>query len=212
MLVRAPQAIRRGTAVSLLGILALLVMASVQARPGRSAQPLATGTLLVARRGLPDPNFSETVVLLLGYGPGGAAGLVVNRPSDVELGALASRIGGLDGRSDPLYIGGPVPGEDLFVLLRAEEPPAGTELVFEGVYSSRDEAVLGRLGSEGFPAARLRVYAGYAGWAPGQLDHEIERGDWLTVAPDEESIFTSRPKDTWRRLVPPIPTERAGLL
>jgi len=201
--------IPRAAAASLLGLLALFVP-SAHAIPGRSARPLEAGTLLVARRGLPDPNFAETVVLLLGYGPGGAVGLVVNRPSDVELGALAPRIEGLDGRSDHLYIGGPVEGEDLFVLVRAEEPPAGTEPVFEGVYVAQDEAVLKRLGSAGVPPARLRVYAGYAGWAPGQLENEIERGDWFTVAPDEESIFTSRPKETWQRLVPPIPTERAS--
>ena len=53
------------------------------------------------------------------------------------------------------------------------------------------------------------MYAGYAGWAPGQLDAELERGDWHAAPPDEESIFTSRPTETWHRLVPPIPTERA---
>ena len=200
--------IPRAAAASLLGLLALCVT-SAPALPGRAARPLETGALLVARRGLPDPNFSETVVLVLGYGPGGAVGLVVNRPSDVELGALAPRIEGLDGRSDRLYIGGPVQGEDLFVLVRAEEPPVGTEPVFEGVYVGHDEEVLKRLGSADLPPARLRVYAGYAGWAPGQLENEIERGDWYTVPPDEESIFTSRPKETWQRLVPPIPTERA---
>ena len=195
---------------SLLGLLAVLG-ASGEARPVRSGPPLETGTLLVARRGLPDPNFSETVVLLLGYGPGGAVGLVVNRPSDVELGALASRIEGLDGRSDHLYVGGPVKGENLFVLVRAKAQPAGTEPVFEGVYVGHDDEVLKRLGSEDVPVSRLRVYAGYAGWAPGQLENEIERGDWFTVAPDEESIFTSRPKETWSRLIPPIPTERAAI-
>ena len=204
------RSIQGAAAASLLVLLLAFSVTSVApARPARSGRALEAGTLLVARRGLPDPNFSETVVLLLGYGPGGAVGLVVNRPSDVELGALASRIEGLDGRSDRLYIGGPVKGENLFLLVRADEPPAGAERVFENVYVSHEAELLKRLGSSGIPAERLRVYAGYAGWAPGQLDNEIERGDWFAVAPDQESIFTPHPKETWRRLVPPIPTERA---
>jgi len=211
-----PQPVRRGAFALLLGIAGVAAPPDAPAFETRTAPPsarpkLAPGTFLVARRDLPDPNFAETVVLLLGYGPGGALGLVVNRPSDVELSSLAPRIVGFDDRDDPLYIGGPVPGEELYVLVRGDTPPAGAEPVFDGVYASRSPEVLERLAEERIPAGRLRVYAGYAGWAPGQLDNEVERGDWHLLAAEEDSIFTSRPRETWHRLVPPLPTQQAAL-
>jgi len=171
---------------------------------------LEAGVFLVARRGLPDSNFTETVLLLLSYGPGGALGLVLNRPSDVELSVLTPRISDFADRDDPLYIGGPVPGDELFVLVRDDAPPDGAERVFGGVWASHDPEFLRRVAREGVPRDRLRVYAGYAGWAPGQLDRELERGDWHVVVPDEQTIFAPRPVETWKKLLPPIPTEQAG--
>lgn len=204
---------KRRAFASLLGS---AVLASVLAAPDdgrRFATPAASpaigpGTLLVARRGLPDPNFTETVVLVLSYGPGGALGVVVNRPSDVELSSLAPKIEALQGRSDPLYIGGPVPGEELFVLVRTDGERDDADRVFDGVYASGDPQVLERLARERVPPERMRVYAGYSGWSPGQLDNEIERGDWHLLEADEESIFTAKPRETWNRLIPPSATEQ----
>jgi putative transcriptional regulator len=170
----------------------------------------AAGKFLVARRDMPDPNFARTVVLLLDYGMHGALGLVINRPSHVLLSTLAPEIEGLEARTDPIYVGGPVPSDQPFILFRDEDPPEGSKPVFQRVHVSRSAEVLGRLVA-GEDSHDLRVFAGYAGWAPGQLDNELARGDWHVVEADEGSVFSGDPDDVWEALVPPEPTQQARL-
>ncbi|HXV76137.1 MAG TPA: YqgE/AlgH family protein [Candidatus Polarisedimenticolaceae bacterium] len=184
--------------------------------PRRAAPPTAwvtartaagPGRFLVAHREMLDPNFAETVVLLVDHDANGALGLVINRPSELTLSALSSEIEGLRGRDDPVYVGGPVPGGPIFVLIRDDAVAGDAKRVIDGVYLSRDQAILEHL--TGRPADEFRVYAGYAGWAPGQLDHELERGDWHVVPAAADWVFDPRPAEVWRRLVPPEPSRQA---
>ncbi len=162
---------------------------------------LATGRLLVASKQLRDPNFAETVVLLLNYGERGARGVIINRPTDVKLATMFPEIRGLHRRMDTVYLGGPVQRTRLVMLLRSDRPRAGAEHVVDDIHVSTSRRVLfdalGRAGS----TAPVRVYAGYAGWAPGQLDREVARGSWHVLPADADAVFSTTPDEVWRELI-----------
>lgn len=184
-------------AVTLASLLALGPGAA--ARPG--APKPAKGVLLVASPDLGDPNFARSVVLLLEYGQGGAVGVIVNRKTSIRLAALVPEVDALKRRPDTVFLGGPVLWNALLVLVRSAKAPAGSERVLGDVHvlTGRD-AVRRTLGSS-VPAARLRAYAGHAGWGAGQLDGEIERGDWLVVPGTADVVFASDPAAVWPALI-----------
>ena len=186
--------------------IALTLLALAAPSPGATssvslaASRLAAGKFLVAKRSLWDPNFSHTVVLLLEHGPQGAMGLVVNRPSEMKLSALLPEIE-LGERPDVLYQGGPVALGHVFVLIRSERELEEARHVFDDIYVSGSRGLLERLLGDGIPEERLRVYAGHAGWAPGQLEHEVARDDWLVVGASAETVFNQAPSEVWPRLI-----------
>ena len=161
----------------------------------------AKGRFLVASHRLADPNFSETVVLLLAYEPTGALGIVINRPTRVRLGSVLREVEELRDRPDPVYLGGPVAGNQLLVLIRAAQQPESSEAIFEGVYVSGSTAAVRKaLGKTG-KGNRVRGYAGYAGWGPGQLDREVARGDWYVTAGDATVIFEMKASAIWPKMI-----------
>jgi putative transcriptional regulator len=161
----------------------------------------AKGRFLVASHSLADPNFSETVVLLLAYEPTGAMGVIINRPADVRLGSVLRDVEELRDRPDPVYLGGPVAGNLLLVLIRAARQPESSEAIFEGVYVSGSRAALRKALSKAGKRNRVRGYAGHAGWGPGQLDREIARGDWQVTAADAAMVFATTPSAIWPELI-----------
>ena len=166
-----------------------------------SDKELAQGKFLVAARRLKDPNFHETVVLLLRYGTDGASGVVINRPLKVKLSAVFPDLKELAQREDALYFGGPVELNKIMFLARSGKPPEGALQVFNDVYvsSSRDE--LQRLLKKAGKDERFRIYAGYAGWAPRQLENECHRGDWHVLKADTETIFDKKSSEIWQELI-----------
>jgi putative transcriptional regulator len=152
------------------------------------------GQLLLASPALQDPNFMRTVVLVSLHSDEGAMGLVLNRPSAVTVGEAVPQLEQAVSDSERVYVGGPVQPTSVVFLVEFLDPaPAGL-------------LVLGRIG---FPApnaaidelveasGRGRVFAGYAGWGEGQLDAEIEQGDWIAHAALPEDVFTDVPEDLW---------------
>lgn len=171
-----------------------LLPAAVSADP-RPAQ----GKFLVATDVVQGELFAETVVLLLHYDETGAFGLVVNRPTDVELGELLADEDGLADYRGTLFWGGPVQMDSLRALLYTDDPPDEAEKIIESVYLvAFDDAV--ELGPT--DPARLRLYIGYAGWAPGQLDYELTRGSWRILPATREHVFADTPRDLWKQLSP----------
>lgn len=170
-------------------------------QPGREVivRQLAAGTMLVASRNLPDPNFTDTVVLLIQYDGDGAAGLVVTRPSPVPLSRVlpdADPTGMLGTRA---FVGGPVSPETVLALSRSA--CAGCREVTRGVHLVNErEALRARL-SEGADDRRLRVYAGYAGWSAEQLEAEVRKGAWRVVDGDAAAVFDREPETLWRRML-----------
>jgi len=169
--------------------------------PG-SREELAKGKFLVASRRLQDSNFRETVVLLIDYGLDGAMGLVINRPSTVKLATVFPDIKELKQRKDTIYVGGPVAVNQMLMLIRSSKVPEDATAVAPDVYISSSWKVLERLmKKKATKDQRFRLFAGYAGWSPSQLDFERTRGDWHVIKADAESVFSQNPSELWPELI-----------
>jgi putative transcriptional regulator len=164
----------------------------------------AAGRFLVATTQLDGPVFRQTVVLLVAADETGAMGLVVNRPAPAD----RSGRGGSAEAARGLFIGGPVMAGSLFVLFRddrtAGEIGVDAGHVVDDVFVTTSADRLEALVKDGLDPARVRVYAGYAGWGPGQLEGEIARGDWKVQAATGAEIFTDRVEALWERLAGPM--------
>ena len=165
------------------------------------ANELARGVFLTASRNLLDPNFSQTVVLLLDYGAEGALGLIINRPTDIELAAVLPDLVSLEGRGDLVFVGGPVGRDHLVVLIRSAVAPAQSGLVVGDVYVTGSVDVLREFLDPAVVDAEFHAYAGYAGWGPGQLDGEVSRGDWHVSPADSETVFELPASQMWPALI-----------
>jgi putative transcriptional regulator len=159
-----------------------------------------TGRLLVAEPMLGDPNFDRSVVLILQHTPEGALGLVLNRPTDVPVAEALPAWGDLVTDPAVLHVGGPVEEQSGWCLARAREPDTLSGFV----------PVLGDLGlvdleldpdhvSEAFSAVRL--YAGYSGWGPGQLEFELSQDAWFVADADPEDPFLPDGPALWKRIL-----------
>ncbi len=155
----------------------------------RSTAPLSKGKFLVAGKNLKGSVFSGSVILLVDYGWHGAVGLVINRPTKVKLSMALPDLKGVKGRPDRVYWGGPVATNRLTFLFRSRGHVKGAEHVFRDIYVSSSLDVLERVIAGGKDAGVLRVYGGYAGWAPRQLEGEIARGGWRVMGADDEVVF-----------------------
>jgi putative transcriptional regulator len=173
-------------------------------RAADQGQKLGAGVFLVATHRITDPRFSKSVILLTQYSPQGAMGVIINRPTEHRLTDLLPEIEALEGRSDRLFFGGPVAVNAIVVLLETAEEVKleHTERVFGDVYfSGNPEAFAYVIGREKENEA-IRGYAGYAGWAAGQLEGEIARGDWSILGADASTVFRKEPSTVWNELSP----------
>lgn len=168
----------------------------------RHVQPtaeLAQGTFLVASRSLGDPNFSETVILVLAYDRHGAMGVIINRPTQVTLSMVLPELEGLPRGKEAVYLGGPVSVDQMLLLLRSATRPEDAHQVFADIYASASRTLLRKTTEDA--GASMRVYVGYAGWAPGQLEQEVSRGDWHVTTAEAEMIFDRAPAEIWPALI-----------
>ena len=152
------------------------------------------GQLLIAGPGLLDPNFWRTVVLVVEHSDEGALGLVLNRRSETSVEEAATELAEVVESHEPLFIGGPVQPSAVIVLGRFEDPGEAALLAFD------DVGVLGTASSAEELAAGLRTtraFVGHSGWGPGQLDAEVERGDWILEPARLEDAFTREPEQLW---------------
>ncbi len=161
----------------------------------------AKGKFLVADRNLLDRNFSKTVILLTDYHQNGATGLIINRPTELKLSKAFPEMEKLRHRTDILYFGGPVAKGHMHLLIRSEDQPEGSRRVFDKIFVSSSHAVLQKMIDNAAGGATFRVYAGYAGWSPGQLDRELSRGDWHVLQADAKTIFDKPSSEIWPELI-----------
>jgi putative transcriptional regulator len=163
--------------------------------------PALRGKLLVATPALTDPNFDRTVVLILEHGgDGGALGIVLNRPTATPIVDAIPDWATLTTAPAVLYVGGPVGVGTIIALAqsRTDDAPLGTELV-------SDRLVAVDLASDPEPLApavsALRIWTGYAGWAPGQLEQEVAQEAWFVVEAADGDATTSDPNALWRSVL-----------
>lgn len=162
-----------------------------------------TAILLVARADLPDSNFRDSVVLVMnniGPAPGG---LIINRPTRIAVSRLFPDLERLAQMDAKVYFGGPVAIGSVSFLFRADTPVENATQVLDGIYVSTSLELLRKLLSRDKPMEGLRVFIGYSGWAPGQLESEIARGGWTLAPADPDAIFGRRSEHPWpERQVP----------
>ena len=184
-------------------VVCLILLLPLVILPAQADVAPASGRMLIASHDLSDPNFSQTVILLVEHDEGGSMGVVVNRPTSVSVQEALPQfedLGDYDGR---LFFGGPVEVGSLVILFRSSETPEGAKQVLGDIHVSSNAAILEKLSEQGLGYSHLRLYAGYAGWHAGQLDMEIAGGGWHVVAGEAGLVFDDRPADLWPRLVPP---------
>jgi len=156
--------------------------------------------LLLSMPQLQDPNFTRTVVLLCDYGPDGAFGLVLNRPTDMPASAMVRLEPPVTGGNDlPLWIGGPVEPERGWILLGAR-PAEDFKFIRDGLFLSTSQTLLREV-LEASPAPRARIIAGYAGWGPGQLDDELAHSSWLLSDIDLDLVFDTPADQMWETAI-----------
>jgi putative transcriptional regulator len=189
-------------------VLSLLVLSLLLAVPpaAMAAEEAANSIFLVARRGLPDPNFRETVVLVTQPRLGGPFGVIINRPLDQRLSEVFTEFESLKKRKDVLYFGGPVKPDGLVFLVRATTPPPRALTVLQDVYFTGDTEVIEKLLRRRNPTEGLKVFAGFSGWGPGQLQREIGRGDWHILPANTATVFEKDASRIWPELI-----KRAGV-
>jgi putative transcriptional regulator len=170
-----------------------------QPRPGMLRQ-LAPGKLLVAARNLPDPNFSDAVVLLVDLNDRGAMGIIVNRPTQAKLTEILPGLAGSTA-AGTAYFGGPVQVSGVLALLRSELARTDCRKVAADVYLVNTREVLDEVLRAGAGPDRFRVYAGYAGWEAGQLQREAALGAWHVFEGDPDVVFDPQPDSVWQRQI-----------
>jgi putative transcriptional regulator len=159
-----------------------------------------TGRLLVAAPTLKDPNFDRAVVLVLDHDDDGSLGVVLNRPTDLEVADVLPTWADLAAAPDVVFQGGPVAVDSALGV--AVVPGDGEPLGWR--------QVAGRLGLVDLDAppellaaelGGLRIFAGYAGWSEGQLEGELGEGSWYVVDAEPGDAFTTDPEELWRSVL-----------
>jgi putative transcriptional regulator len=163
--------------------------------------PPAKGRFLVATERMGDPRFAEAVILLVEHGRGGATGLIINRPTEMKLSEVLPDLGTPAVPDRPVYFGGPVDVTRLSILIQSEGEPVDAARVFGNVYATGSRKSLEQLLSGEADSGTFRIYAGYAGWAPQQLEREITAGAWHVTEADTASVFVKEASRVWPDLI-----------
>jgi len=162
--------------------------------------------LLVASPGLYDPNFRKTVVLVAEHNEEGALGLVLNHPAEVTVHETVPPLAEVTQPEDLLFIGGPVQPTDVVILADLGDPERLDLPVMGGI-----GILSGVLEDDALADARaIRVFAGYSGWGPGQLERELEEDSWLTLPALPSDAFAD-PEQLWADVVRRLGREHAFL-
>ena len=179
------------------GLVAGLAMAGAAA--AQQHEP-PNSLLLVAKPELADPNFRRTVVLVTQAEDASTVGVILNRPLGTRLSELLPEEAASANYREPVFFGGPVMRRAIVALFRSESPPRAPAFhVLRGVYLTMHPDNIRRLLAD--PARRYRLYAGFSGWAPRQLEGEFARDDWHVLPADEDAVFRKNPEGLWEELM-----------
>src|SRR6185312_11465047 len=121
--------------------------------------------------------------------------------SDLTIQKALKAVAGAEKRTDPVYVGGPVDLPVVFGLLRAKSAPTGVSQVKDDLYLVSSKQSIAAAMAAGHPPSELRIFIGYSGWGPGQLEREVQRGGWFIFDYDESLVFDDHPDTLWNRLI-----------
>ena len=152
------------------------------------------GQLLISSPILHDPNFRRTVVLMTHHDDDGAMGIVLSRPADILVAEAVPELAVLPGVDERVFVGGPVQPEAVVVLIEHEDEPE-TPIVGSVAFMPADSDL------DELDTVRARVFAGYSGWGPGQLEAELEEGSWIVVRAEPGDVFAPDPDELWRNVL-----------
>lgn len=167
----------------------------------RRSDDLGAGKLLVVPRDFADPNFADSVVLLVHYGEDGAVGVMINRRTHLPVSRVLGDLKSAGKYSDPVFLGGPVEIETVLALRQSRTELPGASRVLGNVYLLSRKEELETALAAGVGSSELRIYLGYCGWSPGQLENEVKRGDWYIFDGSEELVFDPKPSTLWSRMI-----------
>lgn len=171
--------------------------------PARTGAVVEKGALLIASESMQDPRFRQSVILLVSHSPrGGTLGFVINQPTEHQLSTESLGAPQESAEEAVVYYGGPVELNQLALLFECESPGAARS-VKPGLCVAVSRSEIGDALARREGDARMRVYAGYAGWSPGQLAAEIVRGGWRVSPFAPGVVFSDTPESLWRDLKPP---------
>lgn len=208
MLIHASQYLLTGALLSIVAVLIpenRLTAADVttpESKPHSQVESHpAKGMLLIARRGMPDPRFRQTVILLATHDAGGSLGLILNRASTTKLGYLIPRLNDIDKLGHRVYFGGPVGIDSLKYLVRSSDPLEDTLHIMDDLYFGGNRVTLEHMLKVNKPVSEFRIYLGYAGWGPDQLTGELNRHDWHLRKAETEEIFSHQVGSMWHNYI-----------
>ena len=185
---------------ALTGLVACIVLSGAVAPPQERVAALERGVLLYAMPGLRDPNFAQTVVLLLEHGSDGSLGVVLNRPTARTVDDALDVRAGTSGIDLHVTWGGPVQPEAVLSLVRTLRPGPRARTILGDVHLTPDlddvRQVLGERGGR----LRVRIFSGYAGWGRGQLAAEVRAGSWVPEPADAATVFSTEPSRMWEKV------------
>jgi putative AlgH/UPF0301 family transcriptional regulator len=167
----------------------------------KNAKDLGAGKLLVASRGLADPNFAKTVVLLIRYDAEGAFGLILNRRTDVPLSGVLEGLDVAKHLSDPVYLGGPAQVPSVFALLQSPAKLEGAQHIVGAVYLISTKTLFEQTISARPDPSGFHVYLGCAAWTKGQLPKEMKMGGWFIFPADAGTVFNPDPDSLWPQMI-----------
>jgi putative transcriptional regulator len=166
------------------------------------------GSLLIASPSLGDSNFTHTVLLIVEHGQGGTIGLILNRPTDVLLAEVLQDLPVLKQTNHRLFSGGPVGRTQLVLLFRLRQILPDARHIANGIYVGTP-MVLERVIAGLKPDEAFRAFAGFAGWAPGQLESEMRQGSWGVLSSSTFDIFNKDPETLWPDSIAGLQAPRA---
>ena len=180
-------------------LLAVLLLGAAAPALAQQNQP-PNSLFLVAKPSLADPNFARTVVLVTQTEDASTVGVIVNRPSTMKLSQFVAPGIPTENYRDPIFFGGPVMRQAIVAVFRSESVPQAPAFpLLKGVYLTMHPDNIKKLLED--PSARYRLYAGFSGWAPRQLESEFMRDGWYVLPTDEATLFRSGTDGLWEELV-----------
>jgi putative transcriptional regulator len=184
----------------LTGVIACIALGGAAMPPQERVSALRRGVLLYAMPDLPDPNFAETVVLLLEHGSDGSLGVVLNQPTERSPDEALDVKTGTTGIDLHVFWGGPVQPEAVLSLVRTLRPGPRARTILGEVHLTPDLDDVRQVLGEGGGRLRVRIFSGYAGWARGQLEAEVRAGNWVPEPADAATVFSTEPSRMWEKV------------